>query len=51
MALGTILIICALVCFVLATFGVGAPVNLTALGLAFVTGAMMVGAKVFTITS
>jgi len=37
-----ILLILALACFVPAAFGVGARVNLVALGLVFVTGALIV---------
>lgn len=39
----TILIVCALVCFLLDTFGVAARVNLTALGLALLTITMLLG--------
>lgn len=38
----TILIICALVCFLLDTFGVPARINLTALGLALLTITLVV---------
>lgn len=47
MTITTVLVILGFISFVLATFGVSAPVNLIALGLAFVTGAMLLGAKVF----
>ncbi len=43
MSIALILIVLALICFVLATFNVGAPVNLTALGLAFLTAVLLVG--------
>jgi 4-amino-4-deoxy-L-arabinose transferase-like glycosyltransferase len=39
----TILIICALVCFLLGAFGVSARVNLTDLGLAFLTLTLLLG--------
>lgn len=38
-----ILLIAALVCFLLGAFGVAARVNLTDLGLAFLTGAVLAG--------
>lgn len=46
--LPTILIVCALVCFLLDTFGVAVRVNLTALGLglAFLTVSMLIGSGV-----
>lgn len=47
MTIATVLIIIAFICFVLAAFGVATPLNLTALGLAFITGAVLLGAKVF----
>lgn len=40
--LALILLILALACFGIAAFGVSARVNLVALGLAFVTGALIV---------
>jgi len=40
--LALILLILALACFVSAAFGISARVNLVALGLAFVTGALIV---------
>lgn len=44
MTLGLIfLICCALVCFLLATFGAAARINLTALGLALLTVWMLAG--------
>jgi hypothetical protein len=39
----TILIVCALACFLLGTFGVAARVNLTDLGLAFLTLVVLMG--------
>lgn len=42
MTLVTVLLILALVCFVLAAFNIGAPVNLTALGLAFLTAVLLI---------
>lgn len=38
-----ILLVAALVCFLLDAFGVAARVNLTALGLAFLTITMLIG--------
>ena len=38
----TILIICALVCFLLAAFGVPTRINLVALGLSFLTAAFLI---------
>ena len=43
MTLQLIFLICALVSFLLATFGVASKINLTALGLAFLTLSMLVG--------
>jgi hypothetical protein len=44
----TILLIIALICFLIAAFNIGTPpVNLTALGLAFVTIAMLVSRSGF----
>jgi hypothetical protein len=40
--LALVLLVIALACFLLAAFGVSARVNLVALGLAFVTGALIV---------
>lgn len=45
MAISLILLIAALIAFVLDVFGVSARVNLTALGLALLTLAMIVGAR------
>ena len=42
-ALSTILLICALVCFLLGTFNVPTRINLVSLGLAFVTIAVLLG--------
>lgn len=47
MTLATLLLIAALLCFVLGAFGVAARVNLTDLGLAFVTVYLLVGAAAF----
>lgn len=41
--LGTLLMICALVCFVLVTIGVSARINLLALGFVFWTLAILIG--------
>jgi hypothetical protein len=38
-----ILLLLAVICFVVACFGLAAPVNLTALGLAFFAAAFLVG--------
>jgi hypothetical protein len=38
-----ILLLVAVVCFVVAAFGLAAPVNLTALGLAFFAAAFLLG--------
>ena len=38
-----ILLLCALVCFILDTIGIASRVNLTALGLAFLTITMLIG--------
>lgn len=43
LTLGTFLLVAALICFLLATFGVPAKINLTALGLAFITAAYLFG--------
>lgn len=41
----TILIVCALVCFLLGAFGVAARVNLTDLGLALLTIVLLLGQR------
>ena len=41
MTLHLVLIVAALVCFILGAFGVSARVNLTDLGLAFLTGSLL----------
>lgn len=46
MSITLILLVVALILFLLAAFGVPTPVNLTALGLAFVVLAQLVGGKV-----
>lgn len=46
MTIATILVILALVAFLCATFGVGARVNLVALGLALLSAAALLGARV-----
>lgn len=43
MTLTTILLIGALICFALSGIGVGARVNLMAIGLALLTGALLAG--------
>lgn len=43
MALTTILLIAALICFVLSAIGIAARVNLLAIGLALLTGALLAG--------
>ena len=49
MSIGILLIILALVCFLVAAFGVNAGrVNLTALGLAFMAMAAIIGSGVIT---
>lgn len=44
----TILLIIAIICFLLATIGVASRVNLVPLGLAFLTGALLVNNFVLT---
>ena len=46
MAIATILLLAALVCFILGAFGVSSRVGLTDLGLAFLVLAMLVGGAV-----
>lgn len=43
MSLSTILLIVAVIVFIIDSFKVGAPVNLTAVGLAFFAGSFLVG--------
>jgi len=44
MSVAAILLIIALIVFIVDAFKVPTPVNLTAVGLAFLTGALLVGA-------
>ncbi len=46
MTIPTICLIIALACFILSSIGVASRVNLTALGLAFITAAMLLGDRV-----
>jgi hypothetical protein len=47
MTIGTILLIIALICFVLAAFGFAFPrVNLTAAGLAFAVASVLAGSEI-----
>lgn len=44
MAIATIFLIIALICFIVDAVGIGSRVNLQSAGLAFVVGSMLVGA-------